>query len=161
MNILILSDSHGHMEPVVKAIERAKPDAVIHLGDYYGDGLRIGRLYPHLPLYQVPGNCDMVAGVPREMIVTLAGHDIFLCHGDRYGVKNSMSGLRELLGRVRVELLLFGHTHIPFIENRGDVMLVNPGSIGRPRQAGAYSCAVAVLEEGRAPCVSLKRLDNW
>ena len=160
MIVLILSDSHGNLEPAVQAIDKTKPDVLIHLGDHYGDMLRLARLYPQLEVHGVPGNCDLAAGVSRERMVTLEGHSVYLCHGDRYGVKSSTADLVHLADRLQPELLLFGHTHVPYIENRGSVMLVNPGSIGRPQRAGAYSYAVAELKEGRAPSVWVKRLDK-
>jgi len=159
MTVLILSDSHGHMEPVRQAVERTKPDAIIHLGDYYRDGQRVGEMYPEIPIHCIPGNCDMVYGVEREKVIMLEGHSVFLCHGDHYGVKSSLNDLMEHINTMRAELVLFGHTHQPYIENRGNVMLVNPGSIGAPPKAGAFAYAVACLEEGKCIQVSLKRLD--
>ncbi|MBQ2607228.1 MAG: metallophosphoesterase family protein, partial [Oscillospiraceae bacterium] len=46
------------------------------------------------------------------------------------GVKSSLSILvREALDR-GADVALFGHTHSPFVEHRGGVVLLNPGSIG-------------------------------
>jgi predicted phosphodiesterase len=35
------------------------------------------------------------------------------------------------------DILLFGHTHIPFIRCIGEKVLLNPGSIGQPRSGGS------------------------
>lgn len=159
MVVLILADSHGHVEQMVQAVERTQPDAICHLGDCWRDGQRLAAMYPHLPCYAVPGNCDFTMEPPRELTIALGGHRVFLCHGDRYGVKNSLSGLAEPAERTGAKLLLFGHTHRPFIDHRYGAMLLNPGSIGLPPTPGAYAYAVAYLEEGKPVNAWLKTLE--
>ena len=58
MKILVLSDSHSGLSFMRRCIDRVKPDALIHLGDYYDDGQTMEEEYPHIRMYQVPGNCD-------------------------------------------------------------------------------------------------------
>ena len=43
---------------------------------------------------------------------------------------------------------LFGHTHIQWIETRGGVLLVNPGSLSRPRGGSPCGCALLTIEQG-------------
>ena len=35
-----------------------------------------------------------------------------------------------------VDVVMYGHTHVPFIEIGDDMTILNPGSISYPRQAG-------------------------
>ena len=58
MKILVMSDSHSGLSFMRCCIDRLKPDALIHLGDYYDDAQTVSEEYPHLMMYQVPGNCD-------------------------------------------------------------------------------------------------------
>ena len=58
MKYLVLSDSHGNVDNMVRAVEREKPDGIIHLGDCWRDAEELHELFPRLPLEQVPGNCD-------------------------------------------------------------------------------------------------------
>ena len=58
MKILVLSDSHSGLRFMRQCIDAVKPNAVIHLGDYYDDGQAMAQEYPHLYFYAVPGNCD-------------------------------------------------------------------------------------------------------
>ena len=37
MKYLVLSDSHGNVDNMVRAVEREKPDGIIHLGDCWRD----------------------------------------------------------------------------------------------------------------------------
>ena len=48
MKVLVLSDSHSSLYFMRQCIERTKPDAVIHLGDYFEDGAAMAEAYPHI-----------------------------------------------------------------------------------------------------------------
>ena len=56
MKILVLSDSHSGLSFMRYAIRTVKPDAVIHLGDYFDDGQTVADENPHLVFHQVAGN---------------------------------------------------------------------------------------------------------
>ena len=58
MTLLVLSDSHSSLSFMRLCIDTIKPAVVIHLGDHYDDGLAMAEEYPHIRIYQVPGNCD-------------------------------------------------------------------------------------------------------
>ena len=49
MKVLVFSDSHGYNMAMAYAIEREKPDAVIHLGDHTDDADDIRRAFPVPP----------------------------------------------------------------------------------------------------------------
>jgi len=42
MNILVLSDSHGNISNMEEAVEREKPDMILHLGDCWRDARTAG-----------------------------------------------------------------------------------------------------------------------
>lgn len=41
MKILVLSDSHSALQFMRQCVESVKPDAIIHLGDFFDDGVVI------------------------------------------------------------------------------------------------------------------------
>jgi protein phosphatase len=45
------------------------------------------------------------------------------------------------------DILLVGHTHVPFIRQLGEKVVLNPGSIGQPR-AGSPAASYAVWQDG-------------
>ena len=49
MKYLVLSDSHGNVDNMVRAVEREKPDGIIHLGDCWRDAEELHELFPRLP----------------------------------------------------------------------------------------------------------------
>ncbi|MEG1658500.1 MAG: metallophosphoesterase [Oscillibacter sp.] len=130
MKLLILSDSHGNLDNMIRAVERTSPRMVFHLGDCWRDGQRLHAAFPELELVQVPGNCDFCAGEPAERLVQVADRRIFLCHGHTYGVKDSLLTIGDTAAERRADLCLFGHTHRPLQTWRGNTLLLNPGSIG-------------------------------
>ena len=134
MKLLILSDSHGHVEPMVRAVEQTQPDWIFHLGDCFPDGQALHRKFPRIPFVQVPGNCDLRPDEPAEKLLELEGQRILLCHGHTYGVKSSLLSAGYAAQEKEADLFLFGHTHRPFCDLRGKCWLVNPGSIGDIRR---------------------------
>lgn len=49
----------------------------------------------------------------------------------------------EMIEGVDADLIIIGHSHIPFIRHVGDVAIINPGSVGQPRDGDVRaSCAV-------------------
>jgi len=48
-----------------------------------------------------------------------------------------------------VDLLLLGHTHLPFVKSVSGLTIVNPGSVGQPKD-GDPRAAFAMIENGNA-----------
>ena len=131
MTVLVLSDSHGEVESMARAVEKTKPDLIVHLGDCWRDAEQLRMLFPHLPMEQVPGNCDFRPGEATEKLVFWGNLRVLLCHGHTYGVKTSMMSAGYAAQEKEVDLFLFGHTHRPFCDWRGKTNFFNPGSIGK------------------------------
>jgi predicted phosphodiesterase len=76
--ILVLSDSHGINNLMIRIIEKEAADLVIHAGDYCVS-TNVMQKYFH---YFVDGNNDY-DGKPAEIFV-FANFKFLLIHGDRY-----------------------------------------------------------------------------
>ena len=130
------------------AIEREKPDAVLHLGDHTDDADDIRRAFPALTIYHVRGNNDFDMDVPLFAVVTVGGVRMYLTHGHRERVSMLHSGL--VPARAREEgcsFAFFGHTHRMMAEREQGVFVCNPGSISLPR-GGPASYARLDIEGG-------------
>lgn len=130
MEILVLSDSHGSLSNMERAVEQTCPNQIFHLGDCWGDGERLHRLFPDIPMEQVPGNCDFRPMESAEKLLCVREKRILLCHGHTYGVKQSLVTAGYAAEERDLDLFLFGHTHKPLVDRRGKTLFVNPGSIG-------------------------------
>ena len=145
MNILVLSDSHGAVPPMARAVELAEPDLILHLGDCWRDGERLHARFPDIPMRQVPGNCDFRSEEPSEQLLVLEGMRILMCHGHTYGVKTSLLTAGFTAEERQLDLFLFGHTHKPLVDRRGRTLFLNPGAIGDIRP----SYATVTLQDGQ------------
>ncbi len=127
MKILVFSDSHGRSGAMVDAVFSEKPDAILHLGDGLSDTDDL--LFFEIPIYKVCGNNDYCSEA-RELLLTLFGKKLFMTHGHFYGVKNSTERVVFAAKKAGAEVVLFGHTHTPVCENTGEILILNPGSVG-------------------------------
>ena len=130
--LLILSDSHGSTQAVRRILAAEKDaGAVIFLGDGLHDLELALTEAPKTRVYSVAGNCDFGALEPLDGLAAFDGVVIFYTHGHMYGVKYDLDTLADAAAARGAEVALFGHTHIPLEEQRGTVLLFNPGSCGR------------------------------
>ena len=130
MKILVLSDSHGNVEHMARAVEREQPRLILHLGDCSRDADKLHARFPDTPLAQVPGNCDYRSTEPPERLLLIEDKRIMICHGHTFGVKQSLLQAGYAAEEENLDLFLFGHTHRPLVDKRGKTLFVNPGSIG-------------------------------
>ncbi len=134
MKILVLSDSHASRHFMRRCVEELKPDALVHLGDYFSDGQALSEEYPHIPIYAVPGNCDRGRGwipEPETKLQTIFGVRFLLTHGHLHHVKSTLLPLMADARRMTVQAVLFGHTHEAYCSQEADGLWVfNPGSCG-------------------------------
>ena len=134
MKILVLSDSHSTLSFMRRCIDGVKPDAVIHLGDHFDDGTAMKEEYPHIPFYQVPGNCDRYRCAPWQaeiLIQRVCGVNLYMTHGHKHSVKSYLGALLRDARASRVDAVLYGHTHQQDCHREEDgLWVLNPGSCG-------------------------------
>ena len=134
MKLLVLSDTHRSLGFAYDAIEKERPDAVLHLGDHLTDAEDLSFACQEPDFYYVPGNCDYAPTVPQSLTLEFDGVRIFMTHGHIYGVKRDLAALAGAAKDAGAQLALFGHTHEADFLRMGDVTLFNPGSAGMGRQ---------------------------
>ena len=135
MRIVVFSDSHGSVEPMLHAVREEKPDLVLHLGDHARDAEALQRELPGLDIRFVRGNCDWSSDAEEVLTPVADGVRIFMTHGHRYGVKYTLDSLANAAHFSGASLALFGHTHQSEYRRMGDVTLFNPGAAG---SGGSY-----------------------
>ena len=117
-----------------KCVEKIKPDAVVHLGDYYDDAETLQEMFPHIRLHQVAGNCDTYRApihAKQKLCYCVGGVMTFMTHGHRQYVKSGIDTLLSEARKYGAKLVLYGHTHIPDCHMEQDgIWVLNPGSAG-------------------------------
>lgn len=145
MKILVVSDTHGSNVYLNRAMEEVGEfDYFLHMGDLEGSEHFI-EAFVESPYTIISGNNDYFTDIDREKEIDLEGHHIFMTHGNRYNVYAGVDVLKEEAKRRGADIVLFGHTHCPYIEEEDGLVIVNPGSISRPRQPGRIP-TYAVME---------------
>lgn len=143
----LLSDTHGLVHPAVHSAF-AGVSLILHAGDV-GDGV-LEELETIAPVAAIAGNNDFPSGrLPLTRTVELPFGLVGMAHGHEQPVTREArsEALRGLFPKAR--LILFGHSHLPHLEQIGATYLLNPGAACRPRfQSTASLC---VLEWHRDP----------
>lgn len=129
MKIMILSDSHAmSKKDLMNLLQAQKVDAYIHCGDIY-------MTYTGLPLpnfHLVRGNNDF-GDIPQELELTLDKKRFFVTHGHHYYVDYGVEELLEIAKEKDVDIVCFGHTHRPYLQQIDNITFINPGSCQFPR----------------------------
>ena len=160
MKILIVSETHGRNAGIEEAIEREKPfQKLIHLGDVQDCEDYIEAL-ADCPMEIVAGNNDYFSQLPNEKILDLDGLKVLITHGHYYYVSTGYDFIRREAISRGMDIVMFGHTHRPLIQEEGNLTLINPGSLSYPRQSGRQlSYIVMKKERGKKPVFEIKYLD--
>jgi len=101
-----------------------------------------------------------LANLPVTRMVTLDNNRFFLVHAtprdplDEYALPDPEAWARRLEG-LEANVICVGHTHCPYVLEVGDKLVINPGSVGQPRD-GDPRASYALIENNR---VELKRVD--
>lgn len=153
MRIGVFSDTHGDLSPLFSLKERLAPlDAVFHCGDFAEEARDIGAFF-HCPYYAVKGNCDYYCDEPLEKLVTLGGKTFLLVHGHTCTGELSLVYKGQM---AHADAVLFGHSHIPYESWHEGILLLNPGSLSRPRGLSKAGCVALTIEQGE---IRIERLE--
>jgi len=129
MKIGVLSDTHIHLAEEIPAkivAAFADVDLIVHAGDFVGSGVLEG-LKKLGEVRAVHGNVDSTT-----LRTMLPDKDVFSVEGKQIGVTHGWGSPDGIEDRVRgklgdVDIIIYGHSHIPRIEKIGRVLFFNPG----------------------------------
>jgi hypothetical protein len=95
----------------------------------------------------VLGNTDGDMPINESAVVKLDGKKFFVQHiVDPHRLQAT---LRERLKRIEPDVVVFGHTHMPFCETLGGVLFLNPGSVTQPRGDYRPSMVRLIIDHGK------------
>ena len=144
MQLGLISDTHGHVpHSVHEAL--AGVDYILHAGDV-GPMDIITELEAIAPVRAVLGNTDYGIALPESRVEELGGERILIHH--IVDVDYPSEIVRELLKSETPDIVVFGHTHVPFDDHRGGIRYINPGSASHPRGGSPPSVAILDFKSG-------------
>lgn len=162
MKLMFASDIHGSLpatERVLELFAQSGARWLVILGDILNHGPRNALPQGYAPaqvadrlnalasrIIAVRGNCDsevdqMLLDFPITapwQQVLMDNQRLFLTHGHLYGPEN----LPVLNAG---DVLIYGHTHLPVAEKRGDIYHFNPGSVSIPK--GGFTASYGILDD--------------
>jgi putative phosphoesterase len=138
MRLGVISDTHGYLDPKIPALFEGV-DHILHAGDI-GSPTILSDLERIAPITAVLGNNDFDLALGELEIVTLDGRKILLHH--IVDLRDPAALIRERIDREKPDVVIFGHTHKPFSEQRGRTFYLNPGYAGGPRFNLSRSVAI-------------------
>ena len=153
MKILVVSDTHNKHENLFKIFEQETFDAVIFLGDVEAgeDIVReaLEKKAPLCPIKFLKGNCDNFKDFDISAVITYEGVSFFAAHGHTFHVNFGREYLAREAREEDCRYALFGHLHLPIIEEVEGVVCFNPGSVSEPRdEEHRASYGVIDIEDG-------------
>ena len=79
-----------------------------------------------------PDNLEFLRGIPNRMVLG----EVSIFHGSPYDDDEYVlphEAHRGILEKAGTRIVVLGHTHIPFMRRYEEGIIVNPGSVGQPR----------------------------
>jgi putative phosphoesterase len=136
MRIVAVADTHSRPHPkMAERLAELRPAMVLHAGDI-GDLSVLDELAAaaQAPVYAVRGNIDDRSTLPdcRTIDVESPPFRIFMTHIAVAGIRIRADVARQAKA-AGAQLIVCGHSHVPFIVQEKGLTLFNPGSIGPKR----------------------------
>jgi putative phosphoesterase len=152
-----VSDTHGNLEGLRQAVReiagREDVDLFIHLGDNYEDAEVFDEFgYDYIRVPGVFHETYFDQRVPNRLIKEFCGWKFLVSHTNESHPHDLSRDPRpeRLMASGEVDVVLFGHLHVPSIEDRGGILLLNPGHLKKKDKHGFQpSYAVLKLLGGR------------
>ncbi len=146
---VVLADTHiprrARALPEELAPYLREADLILHAGDLIQPSV-LDELCTHAPICAVRGNVDSPeVNLPETLEFDFDGARIAMIHDS-----GRKEGRRKRLHRrfPDARAIVFGHSHIPFLEDEDGLLLLNPGSPTDRRRQPRHTFALLRAEEG-------------
>ena len=141
MKILVVSDSHGDYNSFNDLVRRqSKAEIVIFLGDGCEEFYDVKSNHPEKMFIGVKGNNDWGCSLPLCEERVIEGKKFFITHGHIERVKFGLDVLKQAARARGADIVLFGHTHVPYYEYDSGMYVMNPGAVRR------FDCSYGVID---------------
>ena len=140
--------SHGARIPDTALSHFADVELIIHAGDH-SSRAALDQLSAYAPVEAVQGNvedAEITALLPLKRELVVGGCAIGIVHilGDR--AHYARNARREFPD---ARVVIFGHSHIPWLEDHDGLLLLNPGSATDRRRQPHCSIALLTITDGQ------------
>jgi uncharacterized protein len=158
MKLGIITDTHGQIHPKVFELFD-DVDIILHAGDIDTEDI-LTQLETLAPVKAVRGNVDpyvLVKRLPEKQILTFEGKNILLIHQALDG-QDVHENVKEVLAKQKIDIVVFGHTHVPLQKEIDETLFFNPGGAGRKRFSLPLGVGIIEIKNGKIEA-TIKKLD--
>jgi putative phosphoesterase len=123
-------------------------DLILHAGDWTAPYV-VGLLEEIAPVDGVTGNNDgpeIYKRFGRRKLLALHGYRVGIIHGDGF-FETAEERAKGAFAEGEADIILFGHSHVPFKQTEGGILLFNPGSPTDKRRQPKFSYGILELGE--------------
>jgi putative phosphoesterase len=153
----VVADTHSQPHAnTLRLLHELAPDAILHAGDI-GDVVVLDALAEVAPVFAVRGNIDThTRALPDVLVLDAGALRMLVLHIGVAGPR-LRADAAKLARAERAQLVVCGHSHVPFIGGQGGITVFNPGSVG-PRRF-TLPIVFGTIELGEAGKVRLAHVD--
>jgi putative phosphoesterase len=152
MRIGVISDTHLSARvlklPDTLVAGLKGVDLILHAGDWVSEHV-VDLVEQIAPCEAVAGNNDGHEIIERfglKKIVNAGKYRIGLIHGDGFR-KTTEERAREAFREEQPDIVIFGHSHVPYSQTIDGILMFNPGSPTDKRRQPQYSYGIIELGE--------------
>lgn len=166
MKIGLISDTHGNIEYVEetanKMIKDYQVDTLIFLGDECEDIELVKEMFKSYIL--VPGVfCEHYKNksMPHRMIKEFQGFKVLITHTTSSHENDFDEDIKpeEITKQEKIDIVFYGHTHIPSIERKDGVIWINPGHLKKEDKRG-YPASFGIVDFDKKEAMIIELLSN-
>jgi len=151
MKVGIISDSHGNMEYLKEAglwLTQNGISFIIHLGDDWDDTKAVEGL--GVDILKVPGVFSRYYQDPsmiNRRIEKMGDFQILLTHTASSHANDLPADIKpeDVIAKHQADIILYGHTHMPNLEMKEDILWLNPGHLKIDDRKG-YEPSFGILD---------------
>lgn len=151
MKVGILSDTHirkGRTLPQFVWEQLEGVDKILHAGDLVTVSL-LEELALLAPVVAVRGNGDwLMEDLPDTAITQLGSLKVGLTHGYLGRGGNTPERAFNTFAQSEVDMIVFGHSHLPYKSFVNGILMFNPGSPTERRGQPQCSLGIMTIEDG-------------
>ncbi len=114
--------------------------------------------------YTTPENKAFLRTLVPEIRLDADGQRVLLVHGSPRRINEYLfedrpdSSFRRLAETSNADVIVFGHTHKPYTKRVADVLFVNAGSVGKPKDGDWRACWALLDTSGAEVGVEFRRV---
>ncbi|UOR10761.1 metallophosphoesterase family protein [Halobacillus amylolyticus] len=152
MRIIVVSDTHmpkkAKQLPTRLIEELYSANLIVHLGDWQTVEIykQLSEFAQVIGVYGNVDEDDIKEIAPRRIVTEWGGFKVGIVHGHGEKKTTEKRVMEEFEGE-ELDLILFGHSHLPILKFVKKTMLFNPGSATDKRSLPYYSFGVITIED--------------